>query len=242
MQNTLRQHLLRAKQIMKDQADKNRTPREFQVGDEVFLKLQQYIQTSVSDRANHKLAFKYFGPFRVLARVNDVSYKLQLPEGSSIYPVFHVSLLRKVLAPGTSASVQLPAADGYLQVPESIREKRWLPGARKTREQGLVHWSNTDASQDTWEDLEDLRRRFPTVATWGQVAPEEQGGVSDPHYPNTPSGPLVHDKGKTVHEPRRTARTRKPNHKFSGPQWVSYMFEYPPVLKEEDQRQVGHPG
>lgn len=90
----LRQHLLRAQQIMKKQADKNRTFRQFIVDDMVFLKLQPYIQASVAPRANHKLLFKYFGPFRVTAKVSDTAYRLALPEGSTIHPVFHVSLLR----------------------------------------------------------------------------------------------------------------------------------------------------
>lgn len=224
MQKNLRQHLHRAKQVMKQQADKKRTFREFSVGDAVFLKLQPYIQTSVANRANHKLSFKYFGPFTVIARVNEVSYRLQLPEGSSIYPVFHVSLLRKVLTPGTSASDQLPPAYSQLQIPERILEKRWRPGARKTREQGLVRWSGADETQDTWEDLQDLQRRFPEAATWGQVASEETGGVSDPNNRLAELDASVHDRGKQVHQPRRTNRVQKPNHKFAGPQWVSYMF------------------
>lgn len=50
---------------MKKQADKRRSERVFQIGDQVFLKLQPYIQSSVAHRANHKLAFKFFGPFTV---------------------------------------------------------------------------------------------------------------------------------------------------------------------------------
>lgn len=54
---------------MKDQADKNRLERTFAVDDQVFLKLQPYIQKSIATRANHKLTFKFFGPFRVLERI-----------------------------------------------------------------------------------------------------------------------------------------------------------------------------
>lgn len=62
MQEILRQHLMRAKQIMKDQADKRHSWQEFKVGDQAFLKLQLYIQTSVARRANHKPSFEFFGP------------------------------------------------------------------------------------------------------------------------------------------------------------------------------------
>ena len=48
----IQQQLLRAQQRMKNQADKNRTEREFAVGDLVYLKLQPYIQSSVAPRGN----------------------------------------------------------------------------------------------------------------------------------------------------------------------------------------------
>ena len=59
----LRQHLLRAQQIMKKYADQKRTFCQFAEDDMVFLKLPPYIQASVAPRANHKLLFKYYGPF-----------------------------------------------------------------------------------------------------------------------------------------------------------------------------------
>jgi hypothetical protein len=72
---------------MKHQADKNRTEREFVVGEQVYLKLQPFIQTSVATRGNHKLSFRYDGPFKILARVGMVAYKLDLPEDARIHPV-----------------------------------------------------------------------------------------------------------------------------------------------------------
>lgn len=91
MTSLVQQHLQQAQQQMKSLADKNRTERTFAVGDMVFLKLQPYIQTSLAPRANQKIAFKFFGPFKVLQRVGEVPYKLELPLEASIHPVFHVS-------------------------------------------------------------------------------------------------------------------------------------------------------
>jgi hypothetical protein len=59
-----------------------------------YMKLQPYIQSSVLSRANKKLSFKFFGPFRVLEKIGKVAYMLQLPESSSVYPMVHVSQLR----------------------------------------------------------------------------------------------------------------------------------------------------
>jgi hypothetical protein len=69
----LKQQLLRVQHKMKQSADKKRVHREFEPGDMVFLKLQPYIQNSVVVRPNQKLAYKYFGPYRVLARVGKVA-------------------------------------------------------------------------------------------------------------------------------------------------------------------------
>lgn len=165
---------------MKKYADKNRTFREFKQGDMVFLKLQPYIQASVAPRVNHKLLFKYYGPFQVLARVSDTSYKLLLPEGSTIHPIFHVSLLRQALADGMTTSKTLPLDTDRIAVPCKILAKRWRKKANRTVEQVQVQWSTGDAVSATWEDREELRSRFPLAPTWGQAGSEERGGVRVP--------------------------------------------------------------
>jgi hypothetical protein len=84
---------------MKHQVDKNRTEREFAVGEQVYLKLQSFIQTSVATRGNHKLSFCYDGPFKILAHVGMVAYKLDLPKDARIHPVIHVSQLKRHVPP-----------------------------------------------------------------------------------------------------------------------------------------------
>ena len=91
MLELVKRHLHRAQQRMKEQADKKRSERSFQPGDQVYLKLQLYVQSSVSQRACHKLPFKFYEPFQVLAKIGEVTYMLQLPEGSLVHPVFHFS-------------------------------------------------------------------------------------------------------------------------------------------------------
>lgn len=91
MQELLQHNLHYAKQQMKLQADKKRTERTFTPGEEVFIKLQPYVQSSVARRNNHKLSFKYFGPYKINRSINPVAYEVTLPADSKIHPVFHVS-------------------------------------------------------------------------------------------------------------------------------------------------------
>lgn len=79
---------------MKKQANKFRFERQFAVGDLVYLKLQPYTQSFISRCAHQKLAFKFFGPYRILERVGKVAYRLELPSTASLHPMFHVPQLK----------------------------------------------------------------------------------------------------------------------------------------------------
>lgn len=161
---------------MKNQADKALSERQFAVGDWVYLKLQPYVQTSLAHRANQKLAFKFFGPFQVLHKANDVAYKLQLPETSAIHPVFHASQL-KTAVPSSHTVADLPQAFEGLQIPMKILQRRVRATNHDVTPQVLVQWSNLPRSLATWEDTEALHQCFPRAPAWGQVGLRQGGDV-----------------------------------------------------------------
>jgi hypothetical protein len=45
-------------------------------------------------------------------------------------------------------------------------EFRWCKTANKITRQGLVCWGAAGPVAPTWENLEDLHRRFPAAPTW----------------------------------------------------------------------------
>jgi hypothetical protein len=158
MQDLIKQHLSRAQERMKCQADKKRFERQFTIGDSVFLKLQPYIQTSVAPRANQKLAFKFFGPFKIIDKIGVVAYKLQLPESATIHPVFHVSQLKKVVPPSHQVTQDIPTFSDK-QVPVAVLQRHLA--ADGNIKEALIQWSDMPSTLATWENREDLHRRFP---------------------------------------------------------------------------------
>nr|GFB74617.1 putative reverse transcriptase domain-containing protein [Tanacetum cinerariifolium] len=68
---------------------------EFQVGDKVMLKVSPW-KGVVRFGKRGKLNPRYVGPFKVLERVGDVAYKLDiLKELSKVHNTFHMSNLKK---------------------------------------------------------------------------------------------------------------------------------------------------
>ncbi|GJR09002.1 putative reverse transcriptase domain-containing protein [Tanacetum coccineum] len=79
----------------KSYADLKRKPMEFQVGDKVMLKVSPW-KGVVRFGKRGKLNPRYVGPFKVIERVGEVAYKLELPEElSRVHNTFHVSNLKK---------------------------------------------------------------------------------------------------------------------------------------------------
>jgi len=178
MTQLLQQQLIRAQQRQKFQADKNRSERSFTVGEMVYVKLQPYVQTSVAARSNHKLSFRYFGPFKIIGRVGTVAYKLELPPTSMIHPVFHVSQLKKAISPSLQVSTHLPSSlQDEFRIPVKVLDRRLVTHNNSLAFEILVKWSSGPLSMATWEDEETLKREFPAAPAWGQPVLKE-GGMS----------------------------------------------------------------
>jgi hypothetical protein len=174
----LRAQLLRAQLRQKHFADRNRTERQFQVGEQVLLKLQPYAQQSVVNRPYPKLAYKYFGPYTILECIGAVAYRLQLPAAAKIHDVFHISQLKPFTpsyVPVFSELPLIPNLQAATPVPMEIVDRRLVRKGNAAIPQILVRWAHMPDTCTTWEDYYVLKNRYPAAALWET---ELQAGAS----------------------------------------------------------------
>lgn len=83
------------------------------MGELVYLKTRSYKQKTIERHINDKLGLRYYRPYKINHQIRQVSYKLDLLKESLVYPVFHVSQLKK--AEGLLESVAVAPLSAKLE-------------------------------------------------------------------------------------------------------------------------------
>jgi hypothetical protein len=151
---TLKENLVMAQNCMKQQADQGRSECQFLEGDQVFLRLQPYKQTSLKVELYQKLAPKFYGPYTVLKCVGQVAYQLALPSNSKLHLVFYVSCLKKMIGAKCQIQTNLPelVEEGSIWLqPEVVLDQREHRLSQRTIKEVLVQWKDTTPTDATWE-------------------------------------------------------------------------------------------
>lgn len=152
---SLKDNLQRAQNQQKLYVDWHLVEQNFEVGDLVYLWLQPYRQSSLKTIGKEKLKPRFYGPYKVVQRVGEVAYELELPEGSQIHNVFHVSCLKKIIGQCVIVSKDMPPIDeegklilGPAEIVD-VREKRLRS---RTVKEFLVRWKDLPIEDATYED------------------------------------------------------------------------------------------
>ncbi|GJY06917.1 putative reverse transcriptase domain-containing protein [Tanacetum coccineum] len=93
----IKKRIQAARDKQKCYTDRRHKPLEFEVGDKVMLKVSTW-KGVIRFGKWGKLNPHYIGPFKILAKVGTLAYRLELPEQlSRVHSTFHVSNLKKCL-------------------------------------------------------------------------------------------------------------------------------------------------
>ena len=93
----IRDRLATAYSRRKSYSDNKKRALEFEVGDQVYLKISP-IKSVIRFCKKGKLIPRNIGPYDILQRVGNFSYELKLPyDLACVHPVFPVSMLQKCL-------------------------------------------------------------------------------------------------------------------------------------------------
>ncbi|KAK6150905.1 hypothetical protein DH2020_015837 [Rehmannia glutinosa] len=164
----IKERIRTAQSHQKSYADKRRKDLEFEVGDEVFLRLSPW-KGLINPKKGDKLSPRYVGPYKILQRIGKLAYRLDLPTPyTGMHDVFHVSRLKKYQPDPehiiTRDTPPLMVNLSYIERPIRIIDQQIRQLRKREILMVKVVWQNHNRDEDaTWEMEEDVRNQYPEL-------------------------------------------------------------------------------
>lgn len=172
----LKANLLKPQYRITYYANQHRLERSFEEGDEVFLRTQDFRQTSLKNVKDNKFSARYYGPYKILKKIGTVAYRLELPTDARIHNTFHVSLLKKHVGNHSTSPTLPPVTPLSAKLePEAILDRRLLKKNNKPGVALLIKWKGQVPEDASWEDYDEIKSKFPTFI--GEVAAVQEEGI-----------------------------------------------------------------
>ena len=202
--------LEKAQGVYKRYADRRRQDLEFAVGDSVWLESYN-LSTNAPSK---KLAAKRLGPYTVLEKIGNTSYRIDIPVTWRVHNVFHASLLSRTKEdkivgriPDPQPVVQIQ--DQELWVIDSFINSRWFQGKFQLK----VRWEDQAEEQDDWRDYQEI---LWESAAWRQELAIDDVQGEDPirpmieeYYQRHPDAPRHDDPPHRRQAPPRHRAVRR---------------------------------
>ncbi|WMV45820.1 hypothetical protein MTR67_039205 [Solanum verrucosum] len=149
----IQQQLATAQSRHKSYANVRRRGLEFSIGHWVFLKVSP-MKGVMRFGKKGKLRPCYIGPYKIIRRVGQVAYELELPqELSAVHSVFHVSMIRKCVGdPSYITSIEDVQGTWdltYEEVPIAILDRQVKKLRNKEMASVKVIWRNQQVEEVT---------------------------------------------------------------------------------------------
>ena len=117
-----------------------------------------------------KLHSRFIGPYRIIERVEEVAYRLELPpEMERIHNVFHISMLKKCITDPTQLveapfeEVQLREDLNFQVKPVAILDSQVKKLRSKIVPMVKILWKNDKVEEMTWETEKMMRKEYPEL-------------------------------------------------------------------------------
>jgi RNase H-like domain found in reverse transcriptase/Reverse transcriptase (RNA-dependent DNA polymerase)/Integrase zinc binding domain/Chromo (CHRromatin Organisation MOdifier) domain/Integrase core domain len=163
-------------------------PHTFQSGDKVWLASKD-IHTSHPSR---KLMPRQLGPYEVLERTGDLTYRLRLPMGMRQHPVFHIDRLSPWK--GNEINGRDPPPPEPVEVEDQLEyEVEDILDSRKYRNQYqyLVKWKGYDTGHNSWEPAAHLAHSAELVDAFHAAHPSAPRRLSSTIFATLPWQPRL---------------------------------------------------
>ncbi|GJS94974.1 putative reverse transcriptase domain-containing protein [Tanacetum coccineum] len=193
----IKQRMQAAQDRQKSYADRKRKPMEFEVGDRVMLKVSPW-KGVIRFGKRGNLNPRYVRPFKVLAKVGKVSYKLELPqELSRVHHTFHVSNLKKCYAnkPLVMSLERIHVDDNlqFVEEPVEIHEREI-----KRLKQSRIPLVKVNKARAVMSSASSAVTYTSVYTDFDPVAPPSSNYIPGPEDPQTPPVPQDEDERKPM--------------------------------------------
>nr|GEX22789.1 putative reverse transcriptase domain-containing protein [Tanacetum cinerariifolium] len=163
----IKDRLKAARDRQKSYADNRRKYLEFEVGDQVLLKVSPW-KGVLHFRKKGKLAPRYVVPFEIMEMIGPVAYRLRLPqELSGMHDTFHVSNLKKCLV---DANLHVPLDEikvdktlRFVEEPIEIMDREVKSLKRSKIPIVKVYWYSKHGPEFTWERKYHMKAKYPLL-------------------------------------------------------------------------------
>lgn len=167
---------------MKKSAYKHRREVVFNVGDQIYLKLQSYHFCLLASRPNKKLSPQFYGLFAITDKIRQVTYRLKLSDLAKIHSVFHVSQLKKQIG---FAKKSQPLLEGLSEERELVVQPKTVLKYRHSPQGDLkllIQWKQLSNYECSWESYDNIRRLFSQLHLGGKVPLDGRGNIRTKVY------------------------------------------------------------
>lgn len=158
------------------------------------------------------MAKRYYGPFMIEKKISSVAYKLKLPTGSSIFPIFHIALLKPFQGSNLEKTVSLlpPLAieSHPIVVPTKVLAYRQIKHKGKATTQVLVEWAGLPPENKSWEDINAIKRLVLDKNLEDKIAMKGERDVTVTLELDSVVARLKQDLGLTNQEPEGSVSER----------------------------------